>query len=163
MKHATKSIIAITTLINGRINYISAHSVRENGSLLPQFDLDAQKAKEFDSMSAANEYLKKVFNPFHRLFTVIHIDILDIVESKHPFINFDRSIKKLASIIIIVLVTLTSCSTYTCPSINGGREPKDKTKRMTVSYKTLKDGKYLVTERKGFNTSQYITDCKPCK
>jgi hypothetical protein len=68
-------------------------------------------------------------------------------------------------LLVLFLFTGAGCARYTCPSINGGKEPRDKTKKMRVSmnYKPLKNGTYLVTTRNGFNVSTYITDCKPCK
>lgn len=122
MKHKTKTITAITTLMNGHIKYISGQSIRDNGSLLPQLDADAQKAKEFNSTGGAAEYLKKVFNPFHRMFTIVTIDILDIPATpllivcdeskldKKTIIEKVKALDRIAIVLIIAATIITSCS-----------------------------------------------------
>lgn len=42
-------------------------------------------------------------------------------------------------ILLITVSLLVSCSQYTCPTNNGGKEPRDKTKRMTAEV-ILKEG-----------------------
>lgn len=159
MKKEFKTIVAIETTINQHTEYISGQSTTFNDKPLPQYNKDVQQAKEFNDEDDANTYLAKVHNPHHRVFNVVAIEI-PILKDKRRSTR-----RKLAEIffLFIACIVLVSCSQYTCPSINGGREPKDKTKRMTVQYKQMKDGNYLVTERKGFNTKTFITDCKPCK
>lgn len=62
--------------------------------------------------------------------------------------------------LLLLSLIATGCSTYTCPTLNG-KEPRNKTRHF-ISYKKVPEG-YLVTEKKGFIVTHFITDCKPCK
>lgn len=149
MKQAQfKKIIAIATTINGHTEYISGQSVREfDNKYIPQFSTRVVHAKEFESEEDAIAYLANVINNFHRVFTVVTLEIPDIRDLK----KYDRDYKKqqqltghhyhggikdgarmrglLIALIAIVLVTLQSCAS-TKEGCWKGAEPKNRTTKM---------------------------------
>lgn len=116
MKHKTKTITAITTIINGKIHYVSGHSVNAANKYIPQYNKDAQYAKEFNSKEGAEFYLRNVSYTVTRLFTVITIDILDLPDTRDALRKYDRSvINKIMLLLIISSIVLVSCSKSQIP------------------------------------------------
>ena len=141
MKQEYKTITAIATYINGAINYISNQSIREDNKYLPQFNTDPVHAKEFESdeiyltdEEQAAYYLTNVHNPYHRVYTIVQVEIPIIKDLK----KYDRDKQKVqtltvpgtgskkkvlvdALIIFIACILLASCSTQRdgCGSYNS--------------------------------------------
>jgi hypothetical protein len=141
MKQEYKTITAIATYINGAINYISNHSIREDNKFLPQLHTDPVHAKEFESdeiyltdEEQAAYYLTNVHNPYHRVYTIVQVEIPIIKDLK----KYDRDKQKVqtltvpgtgskkkvlvdALIIFIACILLASCSTQRdgCGSYNS--------------------------------------------
>jgi hypothetical protein len=124
MQQTTKTIVAISTIINGKIHYISGQSVNAANKYIPQYNKDAQYAKEFSSKQTAEQYLKNISYTVTRLFTIITVEILDLPDTKEAFRKYDRSlVNKLLLFIITSSIVLVSC-TSTKEGCWKGAEPK---------------------------------------
>jgi uncharacterized protein YlxP (DUF503 family) len=121
MHNKIKTIHAITTIINGQINYISGQSINAANKFIPTYNKDAQMAKEFANREAAELYLKNVSTQVQRKFTPITVDIIDKneIHAKIPVvvvhedrIDKQRMIKKMMNrfLIFIAAIVLVSCS-----------------------------------------------------
>lgn len=112
----TKHIIAIATLINGQVHYVSGQSVNQANKYIPQYNKDAQEAKQFTSEASAETYLQNVSTQVQRHFNVIQVDIIDKEFEQRQ----QSAIGRFAIILLIASIVLVSCSVQRdgCPSTN---------------------------------------------
>lgn len=68
----TETVFHIYAIVYGKKKYISAHMVRAaDNRIIPQFDEDIEKAKEYSSEAHAQRIIKeKIFDNFDRKFKI---------------------------------------------------------------------------------------------
>jgi O-acetylhomoserine/O-acetylserine sulfhydrylase-like pyridoxal-dependent enzyme len=72
-----EKIIALTTTVNGRTNYV-AHHIRTRAAdnkKIVDYTTDPEKAHDFQTQDAALAFIETIVNPHERVFSVLEVEV----------------------------------------------------------------------------------------
>lgn len=69
-----KAFVAFT-LINNKKQYITSGTCRPDNLLVPSINSDITKAKEFETKTQAESFIKRIYNPFERKYNIETITV----------------------------------------------------------------------------------------
>ena len=79
----TENIVAVTTMINGRKNFITGFTKRYNDTLIPNYHTDVQEAHDFETIEHATTQIRQIHNQHNRKFEIEAMEIPVVDLHKH--------------------------------------------------------------------------------